>query len=105
MILPDNLYHSQEDNMNKNEFIAKLAEGTGLKKSEAERFLDVFIINVKEIIANDDKLQLIGFGTFEAKQRDAKEGINPATKEKISIPACKVPAFKASKAFKEELNK
>ena len=91
--------------MNKNEFVAKLAEDTGLKKSEAERFLDVFVINLKEVIANDDKLQLLGFGTFEAKKRDAKEGINPLTKEKISIPACKIPSFKPSKAFKDEINK
>ena len=92
--------------MNKNEFIAKLAEGTGLKKSEAERFLDVFIINVKEIIANDDKLQLIGFGTFEVRERKARQGRNPRKPgEVIKIDASKAPVFKAGKALKDAVNK
>ncbi len=91
--------------MNKNEFIAKIAESAGMKKTDAENFLDAFIVNVKELIAAGDKLQLMGFGTFEAKTREAKEGFNPLTKEKITIAACKVPSFKPSKTFKEELNK
>ena len=91
--------------MNKTEFISKLAEGAGMKKCEAEKFLDTFVASVKEVMEAGDKLQLIGFGTFEAKSREAKEGVNPATGAKIQIPACKVPAFKPSKAFKDELNK
>ena len=56
-------------------------------------------------MANDDKVQLVGFGTFEAKTRAAKTGVNPATGAKIEIKACKVPVFKAGKALKDEINK
>ena len=91
--------------MNKNEFISKLAEDTSMKKSDAEKFLDAFIANVKELMVNGDKLQLVGFGTFEVKERSEKEGVNPATGEKITIAACKIPAFRPGKSFKEELNK
>ena len=91
--------------MNKNEFVAKLAADTGLKKADAEKFLETFVSNVKEVMANGDKLQLVGFGTFEAKKRAEKEGVNPATGEKITIAACNVPSFKPGKALKEELNK
>ena len=91
--------------MNKNEFIAKIAEDAALKKGDAEKFLDAFIATVKEDMVSGDKLQLVGFGTFEAKERSAKEGINPATGAKIQIPACKVPAFKPGKALKDEINK
>ena len=91
--------------MNKSEFIAKIAEDAGLKKSDAEKFLDAFVSNVKQIMANGDKLQLTGFGTFEAKDRAAKSGVNPATGEKIEIAACKVPSFKPAKSLKDEMNK
>ena len=91
--------------MNKSELLAKLAEGTGLKKGDAEKFLDSFVSTVKEVIASGDKLQLVGFGTFEAKEREERTGVNPATGEKITIAACKIPAFKPGKRFKEELNK
>lgn len=91
--------------MNKSEFVAKLADDTGLKKADAEKFLDAFVANVKEVMANGDKLQLVGFGTFEAKDRAAKSGVNPATGEKIEIAACKVPSFKPGKSLKDEVNK
>ena len=91
--------------MNKSEFLTKLAQDAGLKKSDAEKFLDVFVLNVKELMANGDKLQLVGFGTFEAKERAAKTGVNPATGEKIEIAACKVPSFKPGKSLKDDLNK
>lgn len=91
--------------MNKSDFIAKLAEDTAMKKSDAEKFLDSFVANVKEILISGDKLQLVGFGTFETKERSEKEGVNPATGEKITIAACKVPAFKPGKTFKEEINR
>ena len=90
--------------MNKSEFIAKLAEDTGLKKADAEKFFDAFVSNVKELMANGDKLQIVGFGTFEAKYRAAKSGINPATGEKIEIAACKVPSFKPAKSLKDGMN-
>lgn len=91
--------------MNKSELVAKIAADADLKKGDAEKFLDAFVATVKEVIAAGDKIQLIGFGTFEAKERGAREGVNPATGEKISIPACKVPSFKPGKGLKEELNK
>ena len=91
--------------MNKSELLAKLAEDTGLKKGDAEKFLDSFVSTVKEVIASGDKLQLVGFGTFEAKEREERTGVNPATGEKITIAACMIPAFKPGKGFKEELNK
>lgn len=91
--------------MNKAELIAKLARDTDLKKSDAEKFLDAFVANVTETLAKGDKLQIVGFGTFEAKERSEKEGVNPATGAKIKIAACKVPSFKPGKALKEELNK
>ena len=91
--------------MNKSELLAKLAEDTGLKKGDAEKFLDSFVSTVKEVIASGDKLQLVGFDTFEAKEREERTGVNPATGEKITIAACKIPAFKPGKGFKEELNK
>ena len=91
--------------MNKSELVAKIAADADLKKGDAEKFLDAFVATVKEVIAAGDKIQLAGFGTFEAKERGAREGVNPATGEKISIPACKVPSFKPGKGLKEELNK
>ena len=90
--------------MNKSEFIAKLAEDTELKKADAEKFFEAFVSNVKELMANGDKLQIVGFGTFEAKDRAAKNGVNPATGEKIEIAACKVPSFKPAKSLKDEMN-
>lgn len=91
--------------MNKSQLIAKIAEDADLKKADAEKFLDAFIAAVKEVWAEGDKLQLVGFGTFEAKEREERAGINPATGEKITIPACKVPSFKPGKALKDEINK
>ena len=91
--------------MNKSELVAKIAADADLKKGDAEKFLDAFVATVKEVIAAGDKIQLVGFGTFGAKERGAREGVNPATGEKISIPACKVPSFKPGKGLKEELNK
>lgn len=91
--------------MNKSELVAKIAADADLKKGDAEKFLDAFVATVKEVIAAGDKIQLVGFGTFEAKERGVREGVNPATGEKISIPACKVPSFKPGKGLKEELNK
>ena len=91
--------------MNKSELVSKIAADADHKKGDAEKFLDAFVATVKEVIAAGDKIQLVGFGTFEAKERGAREGVNPATGEKISIPACKVPSFKPGKGLKEELNK
>ena len=91
--------------MNKSEIVAKIAEDTSCKKGDVETILDAFVANVKDAMAKGEKVQLVGFGTFEAKDRAEKEGVNPATGEKIKIAACKVPSFKAGKALKDEVNK
>lgn len=89
--------------MNKTELVAAVAAKTELSKKDAELALNAFIETVQEAVKADDKVQLVGFGTFEARERSAREGKNPQTGEKIQIAACKVPAFKAGKAFKDLL--
>ena len=83
---------------------AAVAEKTGLTKKDAEKALCALIETVKEEVAKNEKVQLIGFGTFEVRDRKAKEAINPATKEKIQVPAKKAPAFKAGKALKDAVD-
>ncbi len=90
--------------MNKTELAAAIAEKAELTKKDAEKFLSAFNEVVIDVLKNDEKVQLIGFGTFEKRNRPARDGFNPATKEKISIPASNAPAFKAGKAFKDALN-
>ncbi|MGI6030424.1 MAG: HU family DNA-binding protein [Eubacteriales bacterium] len=91
--------------MNKTELIMAMAEKTGFTKKDAEKALSAFVESVEEALLKGDKVQLIGFGSFEVRERAAKEGINPHTKEKMSIPASKSPVFKAGKAFKDTINK
>ena len=90
--------------MNKQELITSMAEKTSLNKTNSEKALNAFIESVQEALANGEKVQLIGFGTFETKERAARVGLNPRTKERIDIPAKKVPSFKAGKEFKEKIN-
>jgi len=87
--------------MNKNELVARIAEKTELTKKDAEKAIAAFVDAVKETVAKGESVQLIGFGTFEARKRNAREARNPRTGEKIKIKATKVPAFKAGKAFKD----
>ena len=87
--------------MNKTELVDVLAAKANTSKKDAEAVLNAFIDTVKDAVKKNDKVQLIGFGTFEARERAAREGKNPRTGEKIKIAACKVPAFKAGKAFKD----
>ncbi len=89
--------------MNKTELIAAMAEKSGLSKKDAEKALVAFSEAITEALKADDKVQIVGFGTFEARERAARKGINPLTKEPIDIPASIVPAFKAGKAFKDAL--
>lgn len=91
--------------MNKAELIASMAQKSGLTKKDAEMALKSFIESVQETLESGDKVQLVGFGTFETRERAAREGRNPRTKEVISIPASKAPVFKAGKEFKEKVNK
>ena len=87
--------------MNKAELITSMAEKSQLTKKDAETALKAFIDSVQEALENGEKVQLVGFGTFETRERAAREGRNPRTKETINIPASTVPVFKAGKEFKE----
>lgn len=92
--------------MNKNELVAAIAEKTGNTKKDAEAQLNAVLSTITEALSNGDKVQLIGFGTFETKERAAREGRNPRKPgETIKIPACKAPSFKAGKALKDAVNK
>ena len=91
--------------MNKTELVAAIAEKAELSKKDSEAALKAFIDVVTDELKNDRKVQLVGFGTFEVTKRAAREGINPLTKEPMSIPASKAPTFKAGKALKETVNK
>ena len=81
--------------MNKTELVEKIAAGAGLSKVDAKKALDAAVAAIKDALKAGDKVSLVGFGTFAVSERPAREGINPATKEKISIAAKKVAKFKA----------
>ncbi len=87
--------------MNKTEMIEAVAEKANLKKKDAESCLSAFVDVVSGALAKGDKVQWTGFGTFELKQRAARKGVNPATKQQIDIPASSSPAFKPGKSFKD----
>ena len=90
--------------MNKTELVAAIAEKTALSKKDADSALKAFIEVVGDELGKGEKVQLAGFGTFEVSERAEREGINPRTKETITIPASKAPKFKAMKALKEKVN-
>ena len=89
--------------MNKGEFIKAMAEKAGFTNKDAATAYDAFVATVTEALKAGDKIQLVGFGSFEVKERAARTGKNPATGEQIDIPASKAPAFKAGKAFKDAI--
>ena len=91
--------------MNKTQLIDVVAKEANLKKKEAEAAVNATLAAVANALADGDKVQLIGFGTFEVKERAAREGHNPFTGEKIKIAASKHASFSASKALKDSLNK
>ena len=91
--------------MNKSELIAAIAAKTGETKKDAEATLNAFVDVVTNALVKGDKVQLVGFGSFEVRKRAARKGRNPQTKEEIKIPASKAPVFKAGKALKELVNK
>lgn len=90
--------------MNKAELITVIAEKSGLTKKDSEKALNAFIETVEEALMKKDKVQLVGFGTFEVKHRGPRKGRNPQTGEEIDIPAANVPTFKAGKALKDSIN-
>lgn len=87
--------------MNKTELIAKVAEKTELTKKDATKAVDAVFASISESLQGGDKVQIIGFGNFEVRERAARKGRNPQTGEEIQIPASKVPAFKPGKALKD----
>ncbi len=91
--------------MNKSELISAIAEKSELTKKDSERALNAFLETVSETLTEGDKVQLVGFGTFEVRERKAREGRNPRNPEEvIKIPASLAPVFKAGKALKEAVN-
>lgn len=90
--------------MNKTELVAAIAETTGLSKKDSEKALKAFVDVVTEELKKGEKIQLVGFGTFDVAERAAREGRNPQTGKTIKIAASKAPKFKAGKALKDALN-
>ncbi len=89
--------------MNKTELVAAIAAKAGISKKDAEKAYAAFTDTIAAELKKGRKVQLVGFGTFEVRKREARTGINPLTKEKIKIKASKAPAFKAGKAFKDAI--
>lgn len=91
--------------MNKGELVAAVAAKTDLTKKDAEKAVNSVVEAIEDALKAGDKVQLVGFGTFEVKSRNARTGRNPRTKETIQIPASKLPVFKAGKALKDSIAK
>jgi DNA-binding protein HU-beta len=91
--------------MNKTELIAAVAERSGMTKKDAERVINATVDTITTSLVSGDKVQISGFGIFETKEREARVGRNPRTKETIEIPASRVPTFKPSKALKDNISK
>ncbi|MDJ0732335.1 MAG: HU family DNA-binding protein [Crocosphaera sp.] len=89
--------------MNKGELVDSVANKAEVTKKQAELVINAAIETIMETVAGNDKVTLVGFGSFEARDRKAREGRNPKTNEKMDIPATKVPAFSAGKKFKEQV--
>ena len=89
--------------MTKTDLISVVAEKSGLTKKDAEKAVAAVIDSITETLANGEKVQLVGFGTFEIRERAERTGRNPRTKEAMTIPASKAPVFKAGKAFKDAI--
>ena len=92
-------------NINKTELVVSIAEKAAISKKDAEKALSAFLDTVAEELKKGEKIQLVGFGTFEVRERAARTGINPQTKQTIEIAASKNPVFKAGKALKDSLSK
>ena len=91
--------------MNKAELVAAVAEKTALSKKDSEKAVNAAFETITAALVGGDKVQLVGFGAFEVKERNARIGRNPKTKEEIQIPASRVPVFKAGKALKDVVAK
>jgi len=95
----------EEGIVNKTELVASVAEKAGMTKKDAEKAINALFASVEGALAKKDKVQIIGFGTFEVKSRGARKGRNPQTGKEITIPASKTPVFKAGKGLKDSVNK
>ena len=91
--------------MNKSELIDSVAKLADLTKKDSESAVNAVLESITSALVKEDKVVLVGFGTFETRKRAARSGRNPATKEEIQIPASKAPAFKAGKGLKDKVNK
>ena len=91
--------------MNKAELIADVAVKTGLSKKDSEKAVNAALDTITDSLTKGEKVQLVGFGVFDVKERGTRMGRNPTTKEEIEIPASRVPQFKAGKALKEAVDK
>lgn len=91
--------------MNKTELISAVAEKAAISKKDAESAVNAVIDVIVETVAQEEKVQLVGFGTFEVRHRNERQGRDPRTNSPITIPASKIPAFKAGKAFKDAADK
>lgn len=90
--------------MNKAQLIAQVAEDASLSKKDVEKVVNSFVNVVTQTLKKGDKVQMVGFGTFEVRSRAARKGFNPSTKAEIQIPASKAPVFKAGKGLKDAMN-
>lgn len=89
--------------MNKTDLIGQVAGKTDLTKKDVEKVINTLFATIEDVLREGDKVQLIGFGTFEVRERQARKGRNPQTGEEIEIPATRIPAFKAGKALKDAI--
>ena len=94
----------EDATLNKQELVANVAEQASLTKKDAEKAVNAVFEAIKSALSEGDRIQLIGFGTFEVKDRKARKGRNPQSGEEIDIPASKTPVFKAGKALKDSVN-
>lgn len=90
--------------MNKTEFLRAIADETGATMKDTNAFYDAFVSTVQKAMAKNDKIALVGFGTFEAKKKAARTCTNPSTGAKVKVAACKAPSLKFGKSFKDSLN-
>jgi DNA-binding protein HU-beta len=91
--------------MNKSDLVSSIADKGDLSKKDAEKALNAFIETVEETLVKGEKVQLVGFGSFEVRERAERKGRNPQTREEITVPASKAPVFKVGKALKDSVNK
>ena len=90
--------------MNKNDLVHAVAENAGVSKKDTELVLNSILSVISDALKSGDRVQLVGFGSFETRERAARKGLNPRTREEITIPASKVPVFKPGKALKDAID-